>query len=160
LFVSEIVAGPIHAYLAHVGRDSRGRLACEILNFSDEQLETTHDYIQWLFPLPTRSAAQPHSPVLSVGEIEAIRADLRAGNTLQQAADRMVQFYRDTNWWLTWEDHNHLRITRIIKSLNLLKSPDAAKRFHGEILALHNVAGAPVNSRSLAFWAEAAGERS
>ena len=31
--------------------DHRGRFLREIQNWSDEDLERTHDYIQWLFPL-------------------------------------------------------------------------------------------------------------
>lgn len=148
-------AGPLHAYLAGDGRDGRGRLASDVLGFSDQQLEEIHDYIQWLFPLPTRSGAQPDAPVLTETEIEAIRKDERAKDILRQATERMLRFYRDTNWWLTPLDHNHLRITRIIKSLRLLVGPGAAQHFYQAILALHDAAGAPVNIRSLRFWAEA-----
>ncbi|MCB8822938.1 opioid growth factor receptor-related protein [Microvirga rosea] len=128
----------------------------DVLNLSDEQLEEVHDYIQWLFPLPSRSAAEPHAPTLTRTEIAAIQADARAIKTLAQAAERMLQFYRQTSWWLTGYDHNHLRITRIIRSLRLLIGQEAAQSFHQAILTLHKAAGAPVNARSLQFWAEAA----
>src|SRR4051794_27299067 len=94
-------AGPLHAYLAGTGRDGRGRLAADVLAFSDDGLEAVHDYIQWLFPLPTRSAAQPHSPVLMEAEIQAIKADPQAVETLRRAAERMLRFYQDTRWWLS-----------------------------------------------------------
>ncbi|MGF9759301.1 opioid growth factor receptor-related protein [Microvirga sp. 0TCS3.31] len=156
--MTEATAGPLHAFLDGVGRDGRGRLAADVLNFSDRDLEAVHDYIQWLFPLPTRSAAQPHSPILTPAEIKAIRADPRAIDTLKVATERMLRFYRNTRWWLTPHDHNHLRITRILHSLRLLVGPDEAKAFHRTILALHDAAGAPVNTRSLHYWAEAAGD--
>lgn len=156
--MSSAAAAPLHAFLSGIGRDSRGRLAADVLCFSNEQLEEVHDYIQWLFPLPTRSAAQPAAPVLTQAEIDAIRADPRALDTLQKATERMLQFYKDTNGWLTSHDHNHLRITRIIHSLRLLVGPEEAQRFHKDILALDYVAGCPVNTRSLRFWAEAAGD--
>ncbi len=152
-----VAAGPLHAFLAGIGRDARGRLAADVLGSSVKQLEEVHDYIQWLFPLPTRSAAQPHSPVLIQAEIEAIRDDPAAVETLKSAAERMLRFYRNTRWWLTSHDHNHLRITRIIHSLRLLVGPEDARHFHEAILALHAAAGAPVNPRSLGFWADAAG---
>jgi hypothetical protein len=152
-----MTAGPLHAYLAGTGRDGRGRLASDVLSFSDDRLEEVHDYIQWLFPLQTRSAAQPQSPVLSAAEIEAIRNDPQAREMLAKAAERMLRFYKSTRWWLTGYDHNHLRITRIIHSLRLLLGPDEARRFHEAILALHDAAGFPVNARSLDYWAEAAG---
>ena len=153
-----ISTGPLHAYLAGAGRDGRGRLVEDVLALSDERLEAIHDYIQWLFPLPTRSAAQPDAPTLTAAEIQAIRADGRAKDNLLRAMDRMLRFYGGTNGWLTPHDHNHLRITRIIRSLRLLLGPDAAQRFHRAILALNDAAGSPVNAASLRFWAEAAEE--
>jgi hypothetical protein len=69
----------------------------------------------------------------------------------------MLHFYRSTEWWLTGYDHNHLRITRILHSLKLLVGPEAARSFHNAVLAMHEAAGAPVNARSLHYWAEAAG---
>jgi hypothetical protein len=154
--MSEPSSGPLHAFLAGTGCDHQGRYATDVLGFSNEQIEAVHDYIQWLFPLPTRSAAQPGAPVLTSAEIEAIRADHRASDTLMKATERMLRFYRETDDWLRWQDHNHLRITRIINSLRLLAGPDAACRFYEAILALHDAAGAPVNHQSLRYWAEAA----
>jgi hypothetical protein len=150
-------SGPLHAFLAGTGRDGRGRLAADVLGFSDERLEEVHDYIQWLFPLPTRSGAQRGAPVLTQAEIDAIRADPSAQDTLKKATEQMLRFYRNTRWWLTPFDHNHLRITRIIHSLRLLVGPDEAQRFHSAILNLNATAGSPVNTHSLAFWADAAG---
>lgn len=151
------MTGPLHAYLAGHGTDGRGRTADEVLAFSDDELERVHDYIQWLFPLATRSGAQPNAPVLSETETEAIRTDPNAVATLHRAAERMLAFYRSTRWWLAGQDHNHLRITRIIRSLKLLLGPGAAYAFYQEILTLHGAAGSPINPRSLQFWAEAAG---
>jgi hypothetical protein len=156
--MAELTAGPLHAFLAGVGRDGRNRLASDVLGFSDGELEAVHDYIQWLFPLSTRSAAQPHSPVLTAAEIAAIRTDPRAVDTLQKATERMLRFYRGTQWWLTSHDHNHLRITRILRSLCLLLGSEEARSFHYAILELHTAAGSPVNSRNLRFWEEAVGE--
>jgi hypothetical protein len=70
----------------------------------------------------------------------------------------MLRFYESTNGWLASHDHNHLRITRIIRSLRLLLGPDPAQRFDRAVLALNAAAGSPVNAGSLRFWAEAAEE--
>ena len=156
--MSDVTMGPLHSFLAGIGPDSRGRDATEVLAFSDEQLEAGHDYIQWLFPLPTQSAAQPDAPVLTESEIRAIRNDPVAADTLRRATERMLRFYAGTSWWLAWQDHNHLRITRIIRSLELLVGAAPAQRFHKAILDLHASAGAPINTCSLQFWSEAAGE--
>jgi hypothetical protein len=132
-------------------------MVADVLGFSDNELEAVHDYIQWLFPLTTPSAAQPHSPVLIPDEIAAIRADPRSIEMLNTAAERMLRFYWDTRWWLAPHDHNHLRITRILHSLRLLVGPAPARAFHKAILDLHEAGGSPVNARSMRYWAEAAG---
>lgn len=146
---------PLHGFLTGSGRDGRGRLASDVLAFSDEQLEAVHDYIQWLFPLPTRSAAQPNAPVLSAQEIEAIRADATALATLHRAAERMLRFYRDTEWWLVPDDHNHLRITRIVTSLRILVGDDPARSFLDAIMAHHTACGSPVGARNREYWMRA-----
>jgi subtilisin family serine protease len=76
---------PLHAFLAGRGTDGRGRTLERVLAFSDDELERVHDYIQWLFPLPTRSMAQPDAPVLTGDAIEAIKADSQAVANLRSA---------------------------------------------------------------------------
>jgi Opioid growth factor receptor (OGFr) conserved region len=39
------------SFYAGLAPDNQGRFLKEIQNWSDERLERTHDYIQWLFPL-------------------------------------------------------------------------------------------------------------
>ncbi len=56
------------------GTDDQGRSFDEILGWDDARLEMVHDYIQWIFPLPERSGANPSAPVLDAGSIAAIRS--------------------------------------------------------------------------------------
>jgi hypothetical protein len=142
----------LHAYLAGEGADGRGRRIEDVLGFSDEALERIHDYVQWLFPLPTRSMAQPGAPVLTSADIAAIRADERALANLRRAAARMLRFYEATDDWLTWSDHNHLRISRILQSLRLLAGEVDARAFRCAILDRHAAAGSPIDPRNLAYW--------
>lgn len=148
----------LHAYLAGEGSDGRGRTIEDVLALPDEALERIHDYIQWLFPLPTRSMAQPGSPVLNPDEVAAIRADERALANLRRAAERMRLFYERTENWLNPHDHNHLRITRILQSLRLLAGENDARLFYQAVMARHQAAGSPVNRQSLGYWERAVGE--
>jgi hypothetical protein len=118
-------------------------------------LESIHDYIQWLFPLATRSNAQPGAPVLTSLEIEAIRADERALRNLHRASARMLGFYERTRWWLSWSDHNHLRISRILQSLRVLAGEEAARAFYEAIMRLHHEGGSPISPANLRYWAKA-----
>jgi hypothetical protein len=67
----------------------------------------------------------------------------------------MAAFYRATHDWLMPNDHNHRRITRIIRSLRLLQGDEAADAFRDAILARVQETRAPVSARSLGYWATA-----
>jgi hypothetical protein len=153
-------ANRLHAFLAGLGADGRGRTLGDILAEGDDALEYVHDYIQWLFPLTVRSGAQPNAPILTEAEIDAIRQDETALANLRRATERMLAFYQNTDAWLTRSDHNHLRITRIIASLRLLVGEAAAKAFHKAILDLHAAAGSPIDPRNLGYWQRAVEGRS
>lgn len=144
-------------FLSGSGRDARGRLLDEILAFSDDQLEAHHDFIQWLFPLDTPSAAVPGSPVLSLIEIEAIRTSGPCQSNLRRSADRMAKFYTQNDHWLVPADHNHLRITRIIRSLDLLVARQDAEDFLNTILRRVGQSNARVSETSQRYWREALG---
>lgn len=143
---------PILAFLQGEGVDARGRSLFDVLSFDNGALERTHDYIQWLFPLPEPSSAVPDAPVLSPEEIEAIRDSGMAQIALAAASDRMDAFYRMTHDWLMPNDHNHLRITRIIRSLRLLRGDEEAEAFKAQILARVEATRAPVSARSRGYW--------
>jgi hypothetical protein len=45
--------------------DSSGRMLHEIWDWTDDDLEAIHDFIQWLFPLPEPSQFNPDAPLLT-----------------------------------------------------------------------------------------------
>ena len=120
----------------------------------DRAIEQTHDFIQWLFPLTQPSGANRRAPVLSAEDVEAIRTSGMAQVALAAATDRMEVFYRRNDHWLTAHDHNHLRITRIIKSLGLLRGPDEAEAFRRFVLSRDEAAGRPVSGGSRQHWTD------
>lgn len=147
-----MAAGPILAFLEGEGPDARGRGLFEVLAFNDVALEQTHDFIQWLFPLTEPSAAMPDAPVLGPEEVQAIRDSGMAQCALAAATDRMDSFYRATHDWLMPNDHNHRRITRIIRSLRLLRDDEHADAFRAAILARVDETRAPISARSRGYW--------
>ena len=121
--------------------DDRGRSLDEILRFDDEQLERVHDFIQWMFPLPERSGAAPWAPILDQPAIDEFRARPELRATLRRSLDRMLAFYGfrwnderidrgehfgQRSGWLAPGNHNHLRLTRMIRSLRFLGERGAA----------------------------------
>jgi len=139
-------------FLQGKGKDRHGRTHQDILNFSDEQLESVHNYIQWIFPIREMSENVMGSPYLDdEEEIEFLRRDIQVQENLLKALLRMQEFYRDNDFWLQPNDHNHLRITRIIKSIKLLNTIENAKEFYDFIVDRVNNFK-PVTDESLDFW--------
>ncbi|MGC8120577.1 hypothetical protein ACP2AU_08870, partial [Marinobacter sp. VGCF2001] len=50
---------PLILFMRGEGRDHQGRTNAEILAFDDFWLGYTHDFVQWLFPIPETSRANP-----------------------------------------------------------------------------------------------------
>ena len=161
------------------GTDSRGRLLKQVLNWSDDELERTHDFIQWLFPLAEPSGFNIHAPVLDDSTIQQFLAEDKFRQSLRAALIRMLTFYgleflpgvppriipgqryagRSRNW-VTLGNHNHLRITRILKSLRLLGlEPEAAAFFDclADIYGDESVKTSPrISQETFNFWQSAA----
>lgn len=146
---------PVLAFLEGRGTDAAGRTVFEVLAFGDAALERSHDFIQWLFPLAEPSRAVPDAPVLTTEEADAIRLSVMAQCALAAATDRMASFYRSTHDWLMPNDHNHLRITRIIRSLRLVRDDGSADAFRDIILARVEATRAPISARSRGYWTTA-----
>ena len=138
--------------------DTEGRYISEILAWDDELLEAVHDYIQWLFPLPERSAFNSDAPVLTAADIVEARADATVQANLNAALERMRMFYGLTpesaakpKPWVCAADHNHLRLTRILRSLTLLGLPEEAKALHADISRYDAI----IPERTKRFWRDA-----
>jgi len=143
---------PILAFYLGTGANDEGVTFQDMLEADDTDLEHSHTFIQWLFPLPERSHMQPSAPVLTAeDEVEFItNEELR--KRLLQALDLMVGFYERTAFWTRAHDHNHLRITRIIRSLTLLGLPEKAKEFHDWV---QKTAPERIPGRTRWYWSEA-----
>jgi len=133
--------------------DHRGRILAMLLQQTDHQAETTHDYIQWLFPLDEPSRSVNGAPVLTELEIDEIRGSSLAQANLARSARWFLGFLERNNHWITKYNHNHLRITRVIRSLRLLASDKAADEFRDKVLALAVDNLNLIDQKARGFWA-------
>ncbi len=143
------------SFLQDVGSDHRGRTLSDIWKFSDEQIASTHDFIQWVFPLDTESGAQPDAPVLSAAEIALIHQSTPATMNLERSTDWFLGYLARNSDWLAPYDHNHLRITRMIHSNRLLLGALAAESARERVLQLHAQRGGRADPRAIGFWMRA-----
>lgn len=106
----------VKAFLEGLGDDNHGRALWEYRRFTTEQMEGTHDYIQWMFPTDMPSKFNPKAPLIS--------ADTRWLNThkmaILQSALQFTGFLARTNHWREKGNHNLLRITRMLRSVTLI----------------------------------------
>jgi hypothetical protein len=159
-------------YLGRVA-DYKGRTLQEIWAWDHEKLEEVHDYIQVLFPLTEASQFVSRAPVLHQDEVEQFRGNATIRKNLHHSFELMLDFYglecngrpprvskashfaeRAQNW-LVYGDHNHLRITRILKCLRLCGPDAAARAFLSCLLELRDEYPAEISDETLGFWRDA-----
>lgn len=160
------------------GVDDDGRRLEEILRWDDMRLEMVHDYIQWLFPLPEASGANPRAPVLDEAAIATIRGDAAMQRRLRAAFERMLTFYgfvledgavaegprfaKDSGNWLHAGNHNHLRLSRMLRSLRVLGMEDEAAALWEALRALYEretaVGRRVITTETFGFWRRAASD--
>ena len=170
-------AHPLVAFYRDGAPDDRGRTLAQILAWGDDRLEAVHDFIQWLFPLPEPSGANPAAPTLDAATIAAFHAAPEMQQRLRQSFDRMLRFYgfawassptsvpalvrasdfRDrAGNWLHPMNHNHLRLTRILRSTLLLGLESESKALFHALNALYREHPNRIPARTHAFWSSAA----
>ncbi|UTW49156.1 opioid growth factor receptor-related protein [Bacterioplanoides sp. SCSIO 12839] len=165
---------PLIAFYSGQNTDHRGRTLSGILAFSDNELESCHDYIQWLFPLTSLSAYNPEAPVVSDAVAEAFRLDHDLQLELHRSLLRMLEFYgvllRETPQgfellvpddvaqfhWMTPDNHNHKRLTRIIASLKLFGMDTHASALWQGLEQLAVAYPQCISSATLTHWRLAA----
>lgn len=161
------------AFYRGTGTDGAGRRLEEILAWDDQRLEYHHDFIQWLFPLYERSRFNPSAPVLDPETAREFRNDPELQEKLLRALDRMLAFYglerrvtppagvsivvgpnfgeRAANW-MNPGNHNHLRLSRIMKSLSALGRKKEATALKRCLLGLARSRPEAFDPRTMVFW--------
>lgn len=176
------------------GTDFLGRSLSDILSYTDDQLERSHNYIQVLFPLPEGSPFNSSAPVIDEATFRRFHDSISRPTDTSEEDDlhkglmnsfrRMCSFYgfelkyvndangetrahvvpladevqrrkRFRNWVMPF-NHNHLRITRIIRSLRVLGNGREAKAFFEALKEVDRRYPGRIGRRSLMYWQRAA----
>lgn len=158
-------------FYQHQGRDNKGRYLRDIWDWSNGELESTHDYIQWLFPLDELSAYNKVAPVLDPRTINVFKTSTQIQSNLHSSLQCMLRFYgfqindgiicpgsnfQDrTLEWVTPNNHNFLRVSRILRSLSLLYSVSIAEHWLKELKKLSDDQLAVIGTDSIRYWENA-----
>ena len=170
--ISPNVRSPIVGFTLGEQPDDRGRQLAAVQAWNDERLEAVHDYIQWLFPLPERSAFNPDAPLLGPADIAAFQGSAELRGRLLASFRRMLAFYglaldetadepriapapdfaRRARNWLHPGNHNLLRLTRILRCLILLGLPEHARALLACLERLDGEHPGSISPVTMRYW--------
>ena len=170
---------PIVDFYRGLEPDSEGRMIDEVWAWNHVRLEAQHDYVQWLFPLPEPSQYNPSAPLLDDRQIETFCSDAALVGRLRASLDLMLDFYglervasgtevvvrKAVSWfqrkehWVTCNNHNYKRLTRILIALNELGAGAEAAALFVALDAVYAEHPTVVDSRTHRFWRHAANPR-
>ncbi|WP_426415265.1 opioid growth factor receptor-related protein [Aestuariirhabdus sp. LZHN29] len=159
-------------FYLHGGEDNRGRTLAQIRRQRFSWLEGTHDYIQWLFPLPEASRANQQSPLLTETLARRFLSHPNAKSELLTSVDCIAHFWgiqrRNLHFsandvaseqeplWCCSANHNHLRISRVLGCLSCLGLAPLAYELLGYLLnTLHQQGIEPNDLDCTGYWKNA-----
>ena len=167
--------GPCAAFLS--GEENCCGTIIRFTEFSDDQLENSHSWIQYAFPLQEPSEYNPKAPVLTDEEIEWIKSETgeRARIYLRLMYLRILRFYgfeykpsleevslipsdnfdERSKVWLTPFNHNYKRLTRILKCLTLCGMENYAKELFDALEKLYQDHEDIIGDKTFDYWKHA-----
>lgn len=161
------------AFYQHQGSDHQERTIEDIWTMMFSELESHHDYIQWLFPLYEPSSVNPSAPLLSsqlinqmfdspamqenlLSSFDTMAAFLGFTRTSDNSIERSDQFDIQSRKWCCAANHNQLRITRILKSLTAFGYGELANNLCEFLLLEIDHKGISLSDiPAVSFWIEA-----
>ena len=166
---------PIVDFYLERRADAQGRFIETIWGWAPERLERVHDYIQWLFPLPEPSAFNARAPLLDEATQRAFRESLDLRVRLLRSYDLMLAFYglrraqqgdaavavepaatfASHRAWLGAGNHNHLRLTRILKSARLLGLEAESRALFDCLERIAQTERTGISATTRRYWAAA-----
>jgi hypothetical protein len=158
----------ITSFYDGTGKDSRNRTVKDIWSFSADELEAVHDYIQWLFPLPEASQFNDDAPLLMAEDIQGFKYDPVLRQNIKHSFELLLCFYgfektadgisRSGNFevcasnWLIPQNHNFLRITRILRCMTLTGHEAESKNFLKVLEDVFHENERTISDKTFLYW--------
>ena len=161
-------ASAIVRYYSGEGVDNRGRSLAEIQALDAARMEYYHDFIQWMFPVRQRSVYNPDAPTLTDEDVATFRARPDLRDELRRSFVVFLRFlgleFAESTGIVCEHDgsrarrravfvvpnHNWLRITRVLQSLNALGLEAECEAF------FHYLQTLDIPAETFRFWSDAA----
>jgi Opioid growth factor receptor (OGFr) conserved region len=147
----------------------------EIWTWEGRRVETIHNFIQWLFPLDVPSANSFKAPILTTEDIEEFRTNTEIRNRMMKSLRMMLKYYgfafaeggggiakandfEARSGWIYPNNHNYLRISRMLKCLMLLDFPKEAHMFFSVLKDLYRTHRRYIGPTTYEYWCKAVEE--
>ena len=144
----------------------------DIIGFNSSEFETCYNFVQWLFPLPTKSNYSVSAPVLTKEESKKMSMGPGVKDKITEAFFFMCKRYslsvssvggnivvrkekKFNKYWFSSRNHNTLRITRMLTCLMNFGLEEYAYAFYGCLLSLSLQYPGRIKKTTWDYWEEA-----
>lgn len=149
---------PIIDFYSDRGICCSGHSRTQLLMASDNEWESNHSFIQWLFPSTEPSAYSSTAPILTQEDIRMFRQNAQVRYNVYPSIQRFMEFLRFQDpvsakpfWWRE-QDHNQLRITRALNFFNICQMQDPVYDFMYRLLSLAKAHPNIISDTTYSFW--------
>lgn len=153
-----------------------GLTLAAITAWDDRELERTRGVYGWLFPLDREDPDEPHAPLLTEAEVALFTSDPVLRNALLKSLIRALSLlglkiapargaivrardFEQKSGWLYPRNINYPRITRMLRSLNLLGLEQEAAWLFQALTEIHATHARYIGDAPMRFWRDAMGGR-
>ena len=141
----------------------------EMWSYTNDQLENEHKYIQWMFPTDSKSWFNFSAPTLTTEDIDILKNDERVMNNFKKSIQVIFQFYGfklmqddsiiySTDFeikaksWITINNHNYRRISRILRFLTLFEFNKIKRELLVILSEIYSKYGNVIGDRTYQIW--------
>jgi hypothetical protein len=130
----------------------------DYLSWDNPILENKHDYIQWIFPLNEPSVYNPNCPILDDELVKYFNNSNEIIETHKLCIEKIYKFLQLDGsqllpFWWTINNHNSLRVSRIIKSSRLLGNSELSDKIYESVMNFNKIC--PMRPITVWYWNEA-----
>lgn len=115
-------------YYLGKSEDKDGNTVNDYLTFDDDTISRERNFIPWIFPSSEQSHGYDDAPVMDEGIVAKFREDNILREMVRQVVNRYLKFLNNTDGWRNTSDHNHIRITRMIRFLATIGMREEAEK--------------------------------
>ena len=140
----------------------------DILRFTEKKVEKCHCFIQWIFPMMEPSQHNSSAPQISGGFKELFLENTKAQESFCKSCRKYLNFIgfecvlgeisilttENAKMFYDRQNHNRLRITRVLNSLNQIGKTECSKNIFSKLKRIYSENPCRIPKDSFEYWAK------